>query len=139
MFERDNIKINRNMWIILTKATTENTLISILSGRKGSSFIKEYIEQLWSERYFSFEEKLYYLNRRGKLPYRAQTAPYNIPCDNRLICGYPNAEIWAIYSYAFTEHKDFFVFHYRLPAGFDKDEHVVTQWKDTSINIQKTI
>lgn len=132
------MKIIRNMWVILTKGANENTLISILSGRKGSSFIKEYIEQLWIERYLSFEEKLYYLNRRGKLPYRAQSAPCNtIPCENRLICGYTNAEIWAIYSYAFTEQRDFFIFHYRMPAGFDKDEHIVTPWNDLSINIKK--
>jgi len=125
------------MWVIFHKGSNENILLSLLPYRKGKSQIKQYVEQMWIDRFLSFSEQLFYLNNKKKLPYHAQVAPYqNVPFDGRIICGYEGAEVWAIQSYAYSVEGDSITIYYKLPSRFNLDEPHEIEWKHLSRQLQ---
>jgi hypothetical protein len=57
-------------WIIIEEHfhTQESFLISIVNARKGESYIREYIEQIYVDKFASINEKFIYKKNRDKLP-----------------------------------------------------------------------
>jgi hypothetical protein len=131
-------KIKKNIWVIFSEENDGNTLISILPGKTGSSKVKDYVQQVWNDRYLSFDENISFLNRRKSLPYKAEFAPYsNIPFGGRIISGYAGADVYAIYAYSVTDNQDSIVINYRMPSKFDREELAVTEWKELTTEIKK--
>ena len=132
-------KIKKNMWVVFARENNGNTLISILSGRTSSSKMKDYVEQMWVDRHLSLEEMISFINRRRHLPFKAEFAGYNnIPFMGRILCGYDGADVYAIHAYSVIYNDDCIVINYRMPSQFDREEFVVTEWKEFTTEIKKT-
>lgn len=56
------MKTNKNMWVVFVRTKEENYLLSLLPSRKGPNYIKEYLEQLWCDRFLSLEEQLHFIS-----------------------------------------------------------------------------
>jgi hypothetical protein len=134
--EKDG-KNREKMWVVFVKDDNENILISLLTSRKGTVRIKEYVEQMWFDRFLSFKEKLYFLYKRKALPYKAKKTGYNnIPSGDRIICGDNGMEIWAINSFAHTVDGGYIEIDYRLPSKFDWEKPEDIEWKYFSVKIK---
>jgi len=84
-------------WLIIEESIHEyprKTLISIISPRKRERYVKQYIEQLYIDRYASFTEKIAYKKNQKSCPYPAKRATSIFPYI--LTCGH-NPTIMAYY------------------------------------------
>ena len=121
------MKVKKNLWVIYHKKNTENILISLLSGRKGSTQIIDYLEQVWIDKFLNFNERVNILNSKKNLPYRATAMPYSdIPSSVRFYCGYNGAEIRAIYCTAYQLEGKITKFYYRIPTAYDWETNTTT-------------
>ena len=66
-------------WIILENRYPEASklVLSVISPRRSSAFVAQYIEQLYVDRHASIRERLEYKKSRKNYPYQTQTSIYS--------------------------------------------------------------
>lgn len=89
------MKTLKRAWLITWEwsgdhAKKTQKIISVLDYRIGDKRVKEYIEQIYADNYFTLEERVFYLKSPQKRPYYGK---YNGRSD-KIICGH-NPYIYA--------------------------------------------
>jgi hypothetical protein len=76
----------RTAWLITLEDHTAGyvpEIVSVIDSRRGREWVKQYVEQLYVDRFLSLAEKLACAKHRSSLPYRAQSDLYG-----RIDCGH---------------------------------------------------
>ena len=81
-----------NAWIVYSEdpASGHKQLLSILDSRKSRSAVSAYVEQLYVDKFGSFDERVAYKKRKKSWPYLAE----KIGLTNAICCG-SNILYWA--------------------------------------------
>ena len=60
-------------WLIIEESVHKDikSLISVISPKHGGTYVQKYMEQMYVDKFASFEEKIAYKKRPGSWPYRA--------------------------------------------------------------------
>lgn len=90
-----------NHWLVTWEwlgdhAKREDKIVAILSGRRSSQYVSDFIEQLYLAISCTATEAAYFATRRRNLPYpvRHPVMINDIPHGDRMLCGY-NPELYA--------------------------------------------
>jgi len=107
-------------WLIIEESahTGTKTLISIISPRKRESYIQQYMEQLYVDKYASFEEKIAYKKNQKSWPYPAEPVtpvyPYVLSCGHDPI-------IMAYHCHKLKLKKGILEYTFKTFKGQDED------------------
>ncbi|MCK5563765.1 MAG: hypothetical protein KAJ07_00840 [Planctomycetes bacterium] len=90
-----------NAWLITwhwhgEHAKRKNTLVGIISSRRGEKFVADFVEQAYLMEMFTIEKIIHWANRKKERPYKVKKVEMinNIPHGERITCGL-NPHIYA--------------------------------------------
>jgi hypothetical protein len=117
-------------WLIIEEGT--KTLISIISPRKQESYVQDYMEQLYIDKFASIEEKIAYKKNKKSWPYPPQ--PVNPLFPYVLSCGHD--PIFMAYRCHKLKQKDGEIeYTFKTLKGQTKDLRPIIQENKRKINI----
>ena len=109
-------------WVILEESfhTEEKKLIAILSPRKTTTFVANYIEQIYVDRFAYFVEKISFKKNRENSPFKIERGMIN-----GTTISHGHDPIYnAYYSHKLERNGDLLLFHFNIFKGFNnKTEH----------------
>jgi hypothetical protein len=103
-------------WIVLEESShsNEKRLVAVLSPRKTSAFVAEYIEHAYVDRFANFDEKIVFKKNKKNSPYKIE--PYMIK-GATISCGH-DPVFNAYYAHRLERKGEYLLFHY----GVYKDD-----------------
>ncbi|QYZ67002.1 MAG: hypothetical protein OI74_09180 [Gammaproteobacteria bacterium (ex Lamellibrachia satsuma)] len=112
-------------WIVLEESfhSGQKQLVAVLSPRKTSAYVAEYIEQAYVDRFANFDEKITFKKNRKNSPYRIER--YMIG-DTTISHGHEPI-FNAYYAHKLERDDRLLRFHYRIYKG-DFDSREVTEY-----------
>ena len=113
-------------WVIVEESfhSNEKRLISIISSRKSSGYVAEYLEQKYVDNFASIEEKISFKKDRKQSPFRVE--PYAIR-GTTITCGH-DPMYKAYYCYKLKLNNGVLTYQYRVGKG-EGDNREVSEWE----------
>lgn len=107
-------------WLIIEESyhTNTNTLISIISTRKQESYVLEYLEQMYIDKYASLDEKISHKKNTDSWPYRAN--PVTPLYQGVLSCGH-DPVMMAYRCHKLNLKKEILEYTFKTLQGQTKD------------------
>ena len=74
-------------WLVIEESCHDGSkrLLSVISARKNEQYVRDFVEQIYVDRYASFAEKIAYKNNRERSPFKVE--PYEFS-DSVIRCGH---------------------------------------------------
>jgi len=120
-------------WLIIEESphTGDRTLISILSSRKQESYVQDYMEQRYIDKFASLEEKIAYKKNPKSWPYPAQPVTPLFP--SVLSCGHD--PIFMTYRcHKLKQKNGEIIYVFKTLKGQTKDLRPIIQENTRKIN-----
>lgn len=111
-------------WIVIEESlhSNEKRLVAVISPRKTSAFVAEYIEQAYVDRFAHFDEQITFKKNKKNSPFRIER--YMI--DGTTVSHGHDPMFNAYYAHKLERKGKCLLFHYRIYKG-DFDNRVVTE------------
>jgi len=79
----------RQVWLITCEGTNKKAeIIGIITARRSATYVKDFVERQYAERFFSIDERVSLALGRWKNPYPVSYAAFNgVTHRDQMICG----------------------------------------------------